>query len=59
MTLGQFLALTTASPALALRRAISVALFVETPNTREAYGRFYSRVVAELGEVAPCQISCS
>ena len=53
VTLQQFLTLTAASPALALRRAISVALSVETPRSRQAYGRFYCRVIVELGGV-PC-----
>ena len=50
-TLQQFLTLTAASPAPALRRAIAVALSVETPISREAYGRFYCRVMTELGVV--------
>ena len=51
-TLHQFLTLTAASPAPALRRAIAAALLVETPSSREAYGRLYCRVMTELG-VAP------
>ena len=49
VTLQQFLDLTAASSELARRRAISVALSVETPGTPDAYSRFYSRVLAELG----------
>ena len=47
--LQQFLTLTAASPASALRRAIAVALSVEKPISHEAYGRFYCRVMTELG----------
>lgn len=51
ITLQQFLTLTAASPAVPLRRSIGVALSVETPRSREAYGRFYGRVIAGLGLV--------
>ena len=49
MTLRKFLTLTAALPASELRRATAVALSVEKPTSREAYARFYRRVVSELG----------
>ena len=49
MTIQRFLTLTAATPVPVLRRAITVALSVERPSSREAYARFYCRVIRELG----------
>ena len=49
MTLQHFLILTAGVPERDLRRAIAGALLSEAPRGREASGRFYARVVADLG----------
>ncbi len=49
MTLRYFLTLTAGVPERDLRRAIAAALLSEAPRGREAYQRFYDRVVADLG----------
>ncbi len=49
MTLQHFLTLTAGVPERDLRRAIAGALLSEAPHGREAYQRFYDRVVADLG----------
>ncbi len=55
MTLQHFLTLTAGIPERDLRQAIAGALSSEGPRTseaprdREAYERFYDRVVADLG----------
>ena len=49
MTLSEFLTLTATTPALVLRRALAASLSVEKPATREAYSRFYRRVIGTLG----------
>ena len=48
MTLKEFLSATSAVPAPLLRRAMVAALSVEPARTRDAYRRFYSRVLREL-----------
>ena len=48
MTLKEFLDATSAVSASDLRRAMTAALLVEPARTRDAYRRFYSRVVHEL-----------
>lgn len=52
ITLQDFLRQTSTSSELAVRRAMVAALSMERPDTRDAYGRFYGRVVSEL-RVAP------
>ena len=49
MTLQRFLTLTAGVPERDLRRAITGALLSDVPRGREAYQRFYDRVVADLG----------
>ncbi len=49
MTLQHFSTFTAGVPARDLRRAIAGALSSEVPRGREAYERFYNRVVADLG----------
>ncbi len=49
MTLQHFLTLTAGIPERDLRQAIAGALSSEGPRGREAYERFYDRVVADLG----------
>ena len=49
MTIQKFLTLTAATPVPVLRRATALALSVERPSSREAYTRFYCRVIRELG----------
>ncbi len=49
MTLQHFLTLTAGGPERDLRRTIAGALLIEAPRGREAYQRFYDRVVADLG----------
>ncbi len=49
MTLQHFSTFTAGVPARDLRRAIAGALSSEVPRGREAYERFYDRVVADLG----------
>ena len=52
MTLDQFLNATSAVPEPILRSAMTSALSVEPARTPDAYRRFYSRVVHELGLAA-------
>ena len=47
-TLQTFLNLTATVPELALRRALTLALSVERPTSREGHTRFYGRVLAAL-----------
>ncbi len=49
MTLQHFLTLTADIPERDLRQAIAGALSSEGPRGREAYERFYDRVIADLG----------
>jgi hypothetical protein len=49
MTLKEFLSVTSDVPAPALRQAMTSALLVEPARTPDAYRRFYSRTVQELG----------
>ncbi len=49
MTLQHFLTLTAGVPERDLRRAIAGTLLSGAPRGREAYQRFYDRVVADLG----------
>ncbi len=49
MTLQHFLTLTAGVPERDLRRALVGALSGEAARGREAYQRFYDRVVADLG----------
>ncbi len=49
MTLQHFSTFTAGVPSRDLRRAIAGALSSEVPRGREAYERFYDRVVADLG----------
>ena len=53
MTLQRFLHLTATVPEPALRRAITLALGVERPISREGYVRFYRRVSTTLFP-SPC-----
>lgn len=53
MTLQSFLHQTATAPEPALRRAITLALGVERPTSREGYARFYRRVSATLC-LSPC-----
>ncbi len=55
-TLQEFLTFTLTTPRPTLRLALAAALPVETPNTPEAYSRFYCRVIANLG--APSDAHC-
>lgn len=48
MTLQTFLTLTATVPTLALRRALTLALSVERPTSREGYARFRGRVLKVL-----------
>jgi hypothetical protein len=48
MTLQTFLRLTAETPRLPLRRAMAIALAVETPCSPDGYARFYTRVIDEL-----------
>ena len=48
MTLQRFLTLTATVPTLTLRHAITLAMSVERPTSREGYARFYGRVLAVL-----------
>ena len=49
MTLQHFSTCTAGVPPRDLRRAIAGALSSEIPQGREAYERFYDRVVSDLG----------
>lgn len=49
LTLREFLTLTEATQAPALRRALAASLAVETPDSPDAYSRLYRRVVMNLG----------
>ena len=51
MTLRHFQRLTTDTSERDIRHAMSKALMVEAPQDREAFGRFYCRVLRELGRL--------
>ena len=53
MTLQRFLHVTATVPEPVLRRAITLALGVERPISREGYARFYCRVSTTLCP-SPC-----
>ena len=53
VTLQRFLARTAGRTDGAIRPAMVEALKVEVPRSREAYARFYSRVIAELVRPRP------
>ena len=49
MTLKEFLNATSDVPEPVLREAMTSALLIEPARTPDAYRRFYSRIVHELG----------
>ena len=51
MTLRHFQRLTTDTSERDIRHAMSKALMVEVLRDREAFGRFYCRVLRELGRL--------